>query len=179
MQGRYGKALVAKVLAGKVDERIRERGLDKLSAFGSLKDEGEENIRLMIDELIMGEALETTEGQYPLLRPGPRAREVLLGDEPVRMTLEAKGAPQPARRVRMKPQVDKALLTRLIALRRRIAEEQHVPPFIIFTNATLRDMAHKCPRSRREMLRVDGVGEGKMERYGSAFLREIDAYLGG
>ena len=179
MQGRYGKALVAKVLAGKVDERIRERGLDKLSAFGSLKDEGEENIRLMIDELIMGEALETTEGQYPLLRPGPRAREVLLGDEPARMTLEAKGAPQPARRVRMKPQVDKALLTRLIALRRRIAEEQHVPPFIIFTNATLRDMAHKCPRSRREMLRVDGVGEGKMERYGSAFLREIDAYLGG
>ena len=52
-----------------------------------------------------------------------------------------------------------------------------MPPFIIFTNATLRDMAVKCPRSREEMLRVDGVGDNKMARYGYTFLREIRAYL--
>ena len=177
MQGRYGKALVAKVLAGKRDERIRERGLDKLSAFGCLKDESEENIRLMIDELIMNEALMTTDGQYPLLKPGPRARETLRGDEPVRMTLNERSSAPSARRVQQKVVVDKALLARLIALRRSIAEEQHVPPFIIFTNATLRDMAVKCPRSREEMLRVDGVGDNKMARYGYTFLREIRAYL--
>ena len=177
MQGRYGKALVAKVLAGKRDERIRERGLDKLSAFGCLKDESEENIRLMIDELIMNEALMTTDGQYPLLKPGPRARETLRGDEPVRMTLNERSSAPSARRVQQKAVADKALLARLIALRRGIAEEQHVPPFIIFTNATLRDMAVKCPRSREEMLRVDGVGDNKMARYGYTFLREIRAYL--
>ena len=177
MQGRYGKALVAKVLAGKRDERIRERGLDKLSAFGCLKDESEENIRLMIDELIMNEALKTTDGQYPLLKPGPRARETLRGDEPVRMTLNERSSAPSARRVQQKAVADKALLARLIALRRSIAEEQHVPPFIIFTNATLRDMAVKCPRSREEMLRVDGVGDNKMARYGYTFLREIRAYL--
>ena len=177
MQGRYGKALVAKVLAGKRDERIRERGLDKLSAFGCLKDESEENIRLMIDELIMNEALKTTDGQYPLLKPGPRARETLRGDEPVRMTLNERSSAPSARRVQQKAVADKALLARLIALRRGIAEEQHVPPFIIFTNATLRDMAVKCPRSREEMLRVDGVGDNKMARYGYTFLREIRAYL--
>ena len=177
MQGRYGKALVAKVLAGKRDERIRERGLDKLSAFGCLKDESEENIRLMIDELIMNEALKTTDGQYPLLKPGPRARETLRGDEPVRMTLNERSSAPSARRVQQKAVADKALLARLIALRRDIAEEQHVPPFIIFTNATLRDMAVKCPRSREEMLRVDGVGDNKMARYGYMFLREIRAYL--
>ena len=177
MQGRYGKALVAKVLAGKRDERIRERGLDKLSAFGCLKDESEENIRLMIDELIMNEALMTTDGQYPLLKPGPRARETLRGDEPVRMTLNERSSAPSARRVQQKVVADKALLARLIALRRGIAEEQHVPPFIIFTNATLRDMAVKCPRSREEMLRVDGVGDNKMARYGYTFLREIRAYL--
>ena len=177
MQGRYGKALVARVLAGKRDERIRERGLDKLSAFGCLKDESEENIRLMIDELIMNEALKTTDGQYPLLKPGPRARETLRGDEPVRMTLNERSSAPSARRVQQKAVADKALLARLIALRRDIAEEQHVPPFIIFTNATLRDMAVKCPRSREEMLRVDGVGDNKMARYGYTFLREIRAYL--
>ena len=180
LNGKYGKALTAKVLAGSRDERIRERGLDKLSAFGCLKAEGEENIRQMIDELIVDEMLEVTEGQYPLVKAGPRAREALLGDEPIRMTLSSRGTQESrmpgARRVSAKKSVDKKLLARLSALRREIAEEQHVPPFIIFTNATLRDMANKRPTTRREMLRVDGVGENKMERYGSAFIREIEAY---
>ena len=61
-------------------------------------------------------------------------------------------------------------------LRREIAMDQNVPPFIIFTNATLKDMAAKAPRTRAQMLRVAGVGEGKMQRYGDAFLLEIAAY---
>ncbi|MBR5561149.1 MAG: DNA helicase RecQ [Clostridia bacterium] len=177
LQGKYGKALAAKVFAGVKDERIRAKGLDKLTVFGCLKEESEDNIREMIDELIAYEVLETTDGQYPLLKPGPRAREALLGDEPIRMTLHARGETAREKRVSMKPVVDKGLFGRLTALRRRIAEEQHVPPFIIFTNATLRDMAVKRPRNRREMLRVAGVGEGKMERYGDAFLREIERYI--
>lgn len=176
--GRYGKAMTAKVLAGVKDARIREKQLDKLTVFGSLREEGEENIRAMIDELIIDEVLEQTDGQYPLVKPGPRAKEALLGDEPIRMTLDVRGAePSVARRAAIKPQADKALLSRLTRLRRSIAEEQHVPPFIIFTNATLRDMAVKRPRTRREMLRVDGVGEGKMDRYGDMFLRVIREYL--
>ena len=73
--------------------------------------------------------------------------------------------------------MDKALFARLTAVRRRIAEEQHVPPFVIFTNATLRDMADKRPRTRQAMLLVAGVGERKLERYADAFLREIEAYV--
>ena len=177
MQGKFGKGITAKVLAGKSDERIRERALDKLSSFGALRSETEEDLRQMIDELIMDDILSVTDGQYPLLQAGPRAREALLGDEPIRMTLAAKDAPRPEHRVRMKPVADKALLGRLTTLRRAIAEEQHVPPFVIFTNATLRDMAVKQPRNRREMLRVAGVGENKMARYGEAFLRVIREYL--
>ena len=176
--GKYGKALTAKVLAGSRDARIAEKQLDKLTVFGSLKAEGEETIRAMIDELIIDEVLELSDGQYPLLKAGPRAREALLGDEPIRMTLHAKGQePAQRRRVGQKAIVDKTLLSRLNKLRRRIAEEQHVPPFIIFTNATLRDMAVKRPRTKSEMMRVDGVGVGKMERYGDMFLRVIREYL--
>ncbi len=176
--GKYGKALTAKVLAGSRDGKIRERQLDKLTVFGSLKAEGEETIRAMIDELILDDVLELTDGQYPLVKPGARAREALLGDEPIRMTLPTPGGAEDARRVSPKRYADKGLLSALTRLRRSIAEEQHVPPFIIFTNATLRDMAVKRPRTRAQMMRVDGVGAGKMDRYGDMFLRVIEEYLG-
>ena len=175
MQGRYGKALTAKVLVGAKDDRLRARGLDQLSSFGCLRAEGEENVRRMIDELIAYEVLTMTEGEYPLLRAGSRAAEMLRGDEPIHMTLPEPGAEE--KRVRRRGSVDKALFARLAAVRRRIAEEQHVPPFVIFTNSTLRDMADKRPRTRQAMLLVAGVGERKLERYGDTFLREIEAYV--
>ena len=68
------------------------------------------------------------------------------------------------------------LFMRLSDARKRIAREQKVPPFVIFTNATLRDMAVKRPRTRQEMLRVMGVGENKMARYGETFLAVIAAW---
>ena len=176
MQGKYGKATIASVLCGKHSDRIREKQLDKLSAFGCLKSEGENNVRTMIDELIADDVLAVTSGEYPKVKAGPRALEMLRGDEPVRMTLSEPGVEPVHSRVRVKPVLDKALFSRLSALRRRIAEEQHVPPFIIFTNATLRDMVQKRPSTKREMLRVAGVGEGKFERYGYAFLQEIERY---
>ena len=177
LKGRFGKAMVAKLLAGKKDERIRERRLDKLSGFGCLKAEGEANIRLMIDELIADGVLDVTDGDYPLLTTGECARDTLLGNEPIHMSLLPRDAAPAARsRVKQKTYVNKALFSRLSDLRREIAQEQHVPPFIIFTNATLRDMAEKQPKTRAAMLRVAGVGEGKMERYGGAFLREIARY---
>ena len=177
MNGRYGKATVARVLCGQADARLRERGLDKLSAFGSMKAEGEANVRAMIDELIAGDVLTVTEGDYPLLREGAYARDVLRGDMPIRMALlPTDAAPEIKRRVKQKEFVNKALYSRLSDLRKQIAMDQNVPPFIIFTNATLKDMAAKAPHTRAQMLRVAGVGEGKMQRYGDAFLREIAAY---
>lgn len=175
--GRFGKAMVAKILSGKREERVLKQGLDKLSGFGCLKAEGEENVRLMLDELIADGVLEVTDGEYPRLCAGERARDILLGSEPVHMALLPKDAAPAARaRVKQKTYLHKELFTRLSALRRDIAQKQHVPPFIIFTNATLRDMADKQPCTRAQMMRVAGVGEGKMERYGSAFLREIERY---
>lgn len=96
---------------------------------------------------------------------------------PIRMALlPTDAAPEIKRRVKQKEFVNKALYSRLSDLRKQIAMDQNVPPFIIFTNATLKDMAAKAPRTRAQMLRVAGVGEGKMQRYGDAFLREIAAY---
>ena len=79
-------------------------------------------------------------------------------------------------RSNVRPAVNPKLFARLSALRREIAQEQRVPPFIIFTNATLRDMAVKRPRTEAQMLRVEGVGQNKLARYGDAFLEEIRRY---
>ena len=79
LDGRYGKETLAKILCGRTDEKIRERGLDKLTAFGCMKAEGEGNVRLMIDELIAMDALSVKEGKYPLLQTGEAAREFLRG----------------------------------------------------------------------------------------------------
>ena len=176
MKGKFGKGTLAAVLAGKKNTRISEKQLDKLSAYGCLKNEGESNIRTMIEELIADDVLTMTDGEYPLVKPGARAMETLRGDEPIRMTLSEPGEEPVRSRVKPKSTMDKALFSRLNALRRQIAEEQHVPPFIIFTNATLRDMVQKQPSTKAEMLRVNGVGESKFDRYGLAFLREIEMY---
>ena len=177
MNGRYGKATVARVLCGQADAKLRERGLDKLSAFGAMKAEGEANVRAMIDELIAGDVLTVTAGDYPLLREGAYARDVLRGDMPIRMALlPTDAAPELKRRVKQKTFVNHGLYDRLADLRKEIAMDQNVPPFIIFTNATLKDMAAKAPHTRAQMLRVAGVGEGKMQRYGDVFLREIEAF---
>ena len=177
LKGRFGKSTLVSVLLGREDARVHDKELDRLSAFGCLRDEGESNVRTMIEELVADEALAVTEGEYPRVKAGPRAMELLRGDEPVHMTLGEPGSAAPReRRVQQKLPVDKALFSRLAALRREIAEEQHVPPFIIFTNATLRDMAQKRPGTRTEMLRVAGVGTGKYDRYGRAFLDEIERY---
>lgn len=176
LRGKYGKTVLASILSGKRSERISERELDKLSAFGALKAEGEQNILTMIDELLADDVLEMTDGDYPRIKAGPRALEMLRGDEPVRMTLAEPGTQAPRMRVRAKPTIDKALFSRLAAMRREIAEEQHVPPFIIFTNATLRDMVIKRPMTKAQMMNVAGVSEGKFDRYGRAFLQVIERY---
>jgi len=88
----------------------------------------------------------------------------------------AKGVRLDGTRVVETPPDLRELYTRLSDLRRRVAKEQKVPPFIIFTNLTLQDMAAKRPRTREEMQRVTGVGEGKWERYGERFLREIEKW---
>ena len=176
MRGRYGKALVAQVLVGKKSERIRERELDKLSAFGCLRTMSEGMVREMIDELIACEVLEMTDGEYPLVRPGPRVREALRGDEPIHMMLHEEPEKVSGKRRKTRDAGESALYSRLAALRRKIADEQRVPPFVIFTNATLRDMAERMPTNKAAMLRVAGVGENKMARYGDMFLEEIRRY---
>lgn len=175
LNGKYGRTMIAGILSGKQNDRLISAGLNKHNAFGSLASLGEGNIYAIIDELLESEVLSQTEGEYPCLIAGHYAKDVLSGDWPVRIPLDRGGRQVPIPKHR--EEESEALFRILSKLRLAIAREQRVPPFVIFSNATLKDMAKRKPRNRSEMLRVNGVGENKMRRYGDTFLTTIAFYV--
>lgn len=159
---RFGVKVVAGVLRGSRDKRILELGFDRLSTYGLLKNQTEKEVVGLIQTLVADGYLHVADGKYPVLQLQPAAVPVLKGDAKVRL----KVAQQKAR----VEEVNDALFNQLRTLRRTLAQEQRVPPYVIFSDSTLHEMAARCPQDRGQMLVVKGVGEVKYEKYGAAFL---------
>lgn len=177
-----GTALVVRVLLGSGDRRIRELGLAELSTFGLLKKTSRETINRYVNRLTeLGYLF--VEHTHITLRPTEKASEVLFHGEKVSMLTRTDFQERrPHRRADRQQSgqivtVDDGLLAALKATRTRLAREEEVPAYIIFSNATLTDMAAKVPRTMDQFLQVSGVGEVKAERYGTDFLRVISEYI--
>ncbi|MGN1249402.1 MAG: RecQ family ATP-dependent DNA helicase, partial [Candidatus Spyradocola sp.] len=185
LRQRYGKTVILDVLRGSRGERIRRLRLENTGCYGTLRGVEEERLRAVMDELLRTGVLTADDGEYPVLRMGQCAGAVLYEGARVTMKVrrhQAKRADEklpdmPAKK-RSNAQIsdDDPLFAALKALRRRLADEKHQPAFVIFTDATLRDMCAKRPGTRQEMLAVSGVGEHKMALYGKVFLEEIGKY---
>ena len=176
---RYGRTLVQEVLRGSGAARVQALGLQHCASFGALRGRALPAVRALLDALLDREALESSGGEYPVLRLGPRAQEILDG-APVRLRVRDEAPQEEASRRRRDAQrapggeaVDEALLAELKALRNRLAAEAHVPAYVVFSDATLRDMCAKRPATPEEFLEVSGVGEYKLRRYGREFLRVL------
>ena len=179
MGERYGRTLVQEVLRGSGAARVQALGLQHCASFGALRGRALPAVRALLDALLDREALESSGGEYPVLRLGPRAQEILDG-APVRLRVRDEAQQEEAPRRRRDAQrapggeaVDEALLAELKALRNRLAAEAHVPAYVVFSDATLRDMCAKRPATPEEFLEVSGVGEYKLRRYGKEFLRVL------
>jgi ATP-dependent DNA helicase RecQ len=180
---RFGAAHVCDVLRGASTERVRRHAHDRLSTFGLLKEHPAPKVRNWIDQLVGHGHLRTTEGEYPTLVLTRSGAEVLKGGLDVVLHAPAE-APSRARR---KPSeagavaggevelsgADAALFERLRALRRDLARERGVPPYLIFNDKTLREMARMRPLDDAALLAVKGVGEAKARDLGPAFLAAI------
>ncbi|TVQ63760.1 MAG: ATP-dependent DNA helicase RecQ [Phycisphaerales bacterium] len=183
---RYGAGYVADVLRGAVTDDVVARGHNALSVFGLLAKRSRKEIMVLLDQLVALGALRADE--HRVLRFGARGVAVMKGEAGVRLAapLGVRGAGSERRRERGRV-VDAAPLTieerevfeRLRGLRKRIAEESEVPPYVVFSDATLREMARLLPRSPEQLLEVKGVGRRKLEMFGEAFLEEIVAGAGG
>ena len=189
LRGRYGKSIVADVLRGSNNQKVREFGLDQKRTYGIL-DEPAPLIKEIIELLTAGDYLEISEGRYPIVGLGPRAREAATDE--FRLYIKRAKAPRSARAAAFGASApgsgaagapstsafdedqQSQLFERLRQLRKRLADEEGVPPYIVFSDAALRSMCAVMPRDEDEFLTVSGVGPAKLARYGTTFLQEIN-----
>ncbi len=171
----YGGAHIADVLRGSRAQKIMQRGHDRLSTFGLLKHMRRDAIVSMIDQLVDLNLLERAPGEFPVLLLTEGSVDVLRGRREVALL----SPPAPVKAARTIEGEDPlteeqhAVFERLRGLRRQIADENGVPPYVVFNDATLREMIRRMPSSPEELLTVKGVGQAKMQRFGEAFLEEL------
>jgi ATP-dependent DNA helicase RecQ len=171
-----GPSYTALVLFGSREQRVLGKGHDKLSTWGILSGHPVNRIRDWIEHLVGQGYLEKT-GEFNILQVTPSGRSVLQGLDTPRL-LQTADTGRPARRKSAGEReswegVDQALFERLRILRKSIADERSVPAFVIFSDASLRDMARKRPTSLGGFLLVHGVGRKKCDDLGDAFVAEI------
>lgn len=169
MGEQYGINLLIGVLRGSKISRILDLRFDKLSTYGIMKNYSANELRNFINFLISSEYLYMTEGQYPILRSSEKAILVLRGNKQVMQKL-------PKKPKQVEVTLDKSLFDLLKQERKKISDERQVPPYIIFTDSTLRQMSIKYPADRRTMLAISGVGESKYQGYGQRFINIIQNF---
>ena len=173
-----GAALIIRTLCGSVEQRVLELGLDKLSTYGLMKEVARPQIRAYMEQLEADGYLHTDPVHGGILLT-EQAGAVLFRGESVFMTTRTPLAAEKKRRKKKIAAVehtDNSLFETLRALRFQLSQEENVPAYIIFSNATLSDMAEKAPKCMSEFLEVSGVGEVKASRYGQIFIDEIRKY---
>jgi ATP-dependent DNA helicase RecQ len=182
---RFGAMYVANVLRGNANEHVVARHHDALSTFGLLRDTSVAEVRGYIEQLIGHGLLAQTDTEYPVLTLTAKGTALLKdaaaapGLVLARPRLQRKGAPRPATGVESESWegVDRALFDRLRAVRLDVARSRGVPPYVIFHDTTLREMARLRPASVAALLMVKGVGARKAEDLGELFLGAIRAHV--
>lgn len=177
-----GKATLAEILHGSKGEKILRSGYDSLSTYGIMADAPVRRIRYLLDKLIEADYLECTADEYPVVRATTRSDEIVRDRVPfsvqIPKALPKKEAP-PRREKEPLAESDVGLFDTLRTLRAKLAAQAKIPAYIVFSDATLRDMCRRLPRDDGELLEVSGVGAVKAQRYGEAFLGCIQTYLDG
>lgn len=162
MGERFGKTLIAQVLTGSRVERVKQFQFDRLSTYGLMKSDSQKKVSELIDFLTASNYLVADGGQYPILKVSAAGIDVLRGQQQVfrKAAVQAKQSLP----------VNDELFEQLRQVRRELAESQGVPPFVIFSDRTLRELCTTMPTTLDEMLSVHGIGESKIEKYGEQFL---------
>ena len=171
-----GIGSIVLMLSGSREQKVTRLGLDRLSTYGIMKDVDRGLIRDYMDFLVQEGYLCTEGDEYPVVRLEEKARGVLSGEEQVtyryRKTEKTDNIPAAGADL----QEGGPLYEELRALRRQLAQEAKIPPYMIFSNAALEDMARRRPRDMAGFLMVSGVGEVKAKKYGKAFLQKLRAW---
>ncbi|GAB6460336.1 DNA helicase RecQ [Bacillus cereus group sp. MYBK71-2] len=165
---RFGKQMIAQVLTGSKNKKVIEFNFHTLPTYGLLSNRSVKEVSEFIEFLISDELIAVEHGTYPTLKVTEKGKEVLLGKENVlrKERVETRQIVQ-----------DHPLFEVLREVRKEIAQGEGVPPFVIFSDQTLKDMCAKMPQSDSELLTVKGIGEHKLVKYGSHFLEAVQHFI--
>ncbi|HFK1527343.1 DNA helicase RecQ [Bacillus thuringiensis] len=165
---RFGKQMIAQVLTGSKNKKVIEFNFHTLPTYGLLSNRSVKEVSEFIEFLISDELIAVEHGTYPTLKVTEKGKEVLLGKENVlrKERVETRQIVQ-----------DHPLFEVLREVRKEIAQGEGVPPFVIFSDQTLKDMCVKMPQNDSELLTVKGIGEHKLVKYGSHFLQAVQRFI--
>ncbi len=169
MHERFGMNLIAEVLKGSRNKKVLELKFDQLTTYGLMKDKSVQELKDQINYFISEDYLRLTTGEYPIVKLGAKAIPVLKGEDSVYQKVP--------RKVEQKREASISLFEHLRLLRREIALKENLPPYMVFADSTLREMAETCPKNRAAFIHLGGVGERKLDKYGDVFLSAIQEYL--
>jgi len=174
MKERYGITQVIRTLKGSKDKNILENQLDKLSTYGIMAEYEKTTLRDLINLLASDGYLEATQDQFSVLKLTDKSQALLRGQEKFfRKVIHHKEHKKSSTQFSL---VGSELFRRLKAVRKTIADLENVPPYVIFHDSVLNDMALYKPSSLDELVKIKGIGAAKLSRFGAEFLAEIIQY---
>ena len=182
---RYGASMISSIVRGERTDRITRAGLDALSVFGYLSDVGDKEIKGLIQQFVASGYLRSSMGKYPVLSVTAGAEEVLAGHKEVEEIRQE--VIVPSRKTKKSASISQSevprsgsggLFEHLRQHRKQLAAQLSVPPYIIFPDTVLIDLANIRPKTLGEFGNIKGVGEAKLKKYGLSFLEAISQYKG-
>ena len=182
---RYGASMISSIVRGERTDRITRAGLDALSVFGYLSDVGDKEIKGLIQQFVASGYLRSSMGKYPVLSVTAGAEEVLAVHKEVEEIRQE--VIVPSRKTKKSASISRSevprsgsggLFEHLRQHRKQLASQLSVPPYIIFPDTVLIDLANIRPKTLGEFGNIKGVGEAKLKKYGLSFLEAISQYKG-
>ena len=170
---RYGTSTVVDCLMGSKNKNAREKELSKISTYGIMKDKSKTYIKDLIGTLTADGYIKVSGTTYPILKLTEKSKDVLFGQ--VKVLVNIRKEEERVRKDGFDENLsyDEKLFKHLKEVRLDMARMRNIPPFIIFSDASLKEMSQKKPRTEDEMLMIKGVGDKKLLQYGDIFLAEI------
>jgi ATP-dependent DNA helicase RecQ len=173
---RFGASYIIDVLTGARNKKISERGHQELSVFGITPDFSKEELRNIIGQLVAKKLIVKTGDEYPVLALGERGKSFLKNKENILLYKPESGRGTIRKSSMPEADYDQELFDQLRSLRKKIADEKGVPPFVVFGDLALTQMASYFPQSENSFSKISGVGEEKLKQYGKIFTEVIRIY---
>lgn len=168
MGERFGKTMIAQVLTGSRNKKVMDFRLNEIKTYGLMKDKSIKEVSDFIEFLISDQLIDVSTGAMPILKVSVKGKEALLG----KITVKRKEQIQ-----QVSLTEKNALFDYLRSVRKQLAEAEKVPPFVIFSDETLKNISMMKPETLESLREIKGVGDHKLKKYGEIIIDHIKKYL--